>query len=1071
MDNLHKLSPKWRRFLGLLCGFLLCCGMASAQSITVSGTVVDETGLGLPGVNILVDGTTSGTVTDIDGSFTLNATRGATLIISFTGYETQRIQVDGTDPISVALEPSSALLDEVVVTGYQTQRKRDITGAVSVIESEELTAVAASSLNQQLEGRATGVTVSTSGQPGAGSAVRIRGYSTFGNSQPLLVVDGVPQINAFLNQINPNDVESIQILKDAAAASIYGTRASNGVIIVTTKNGKKNTRNQVTYDGYYGVQTATRGWDDILIQDPQDYAQIIFDQFTNVGAQPSGTIYGGEGTGTPILPDYIFPAGFEGDVNESTYSYPDNLIMRANKEGTNWWDEVFDPAPIQDHTVAISGGSENGSFRISGNYFDQQGTMIETYFRRFSLRANSQWTVGKLTIGENLNLGRVEQIGVPGGNQQEGGTIISIVKAQPIIPVYDIAGNFAGGKSPGLGNGPNPVKQQFMNRNDVGQFDQIQGSAYASYEIIPGLSAKTQFGFNVGTSFSQDFNDITPEESEPNFTNSYSQNFGRSTNWVWTNTLAFNRTFNEVHDLSLLAGTEAIKETGRSINGSFANYFVTELAVRYLQAGLADPNTRQVGSFGGTSTLSSIFGQVNYAFDNKYLISATVRRDGSSRFGNEKYGVFPAASVGWRLSSEPFLANSSLITDLKVRGGYGVLGNQDIDQYNFFDFYGGGTGSTFYDIAGTNNSLVTGYTATRRGNPLTTWEEKQTINAGFDLSLLNDKFYMVLDLYSTEVDGLLVRALDPRTSGLATPPFINVGNMENRGVDLQLGWRPRVGEVSFDIGLNASHYRNEITKIDGVRTEFFSGTGTRIGNLQINRLGSPIGSFFGWQADGIFQNQAEVDAHAEQGGKAVGRLRFADVDGFDDNGVRTGQPDGVINDADRVIIGNPHPDLTAGLNIAVNYRNWDFTAFFFGSFGNDALNYVKLFTDFRQFNTNANTALLTDSWLPSRPDASIPRLDFEDLFSRQTSSYYVEDGSYLRAKQLQIGYTLPNNVGGNVFQRLRFYVQAQNLFTITNYSGLDPAFSSFEQGDLDLGVDYGNFPVSRIIMLGVNAGF
>lgn len=322
------------------------------------------------------------------------------------------------------------------------------------------------------------------------------------------------------------------------------------------------------------------------------------------------------------------------------------------------------------------------------------------------------------------------------------------------------------------------------------------------------------------------------------------------------------------------------------------------------------------------------------------------------------------------------------------------------------------------------------------------------------------------------MNGLLVAAIPPRTSGLAAPPFINVGNMENRGFDLQLGWRPRLNDFRFDISVNGSHYRNEITRIDDTRTEFFSGgPGTRIGNININRLGNPIGTFFGFRTAGIFQNQAEVDAHADQLGAAVGRLRFADVDGFDENGVRTGMPDGVINDADRVIIGNPHPDFVAGLNISVNFRSFDFTAFFYGSFGNEVFNQTKVFTDFRQFNTNAATYLLTDTWLPSRPDATIPQLDFEDTFSRQPSDYYVEDGSYIRAKQLQLGYTLPGNLGGNVFKRMRFYVQAQNLFTITNYSGLDPAFSSFEAGDLNIGVDYGNYPANRMWLLGVNACF
>lgn len=1080
----HFTNPSLTRAFGrsLLLALVALLGPGWMLAQTVTGTVVDETDFGLPGVNIIVDGTTSGTITDIDGSYSITAKPGDVLVFSFTGYETQRITVGAQSTIDVTLNPDVAILDQVVVTGYTQQRQRDITGAVSVIDSEELTAIAASSVNQQLEGRAPGVTVSTSGQAGAGAAVRIRGYSTFGNSQPLLVVDGVPQINGFLNQLNPNDIESIQILKDAAAASVYGSRASNGVIIVTTKVGKRNTRASVTYDGYYGIQTPTRGLDETLIQDPQDYADLFFDQYYNIGLDPTDpdvvtSIYDADANGRPVIPDYIFywennGAASEAEVDESTYSYPNQLIMRSNREGTNWWDEMFDPAPMQDHTLAISGGTNSGSYRISANYFDQDGTLIDTYFKRYSLRANSQWTVGKLTIGESLNLGRVETVGPPGGNQREGGPILSIIKAQPVIPVFDIAGNFAGGKSNGLSNGPNPVRRQRINSNDVGTFDQLQGSVFGAFEVIPGLTAKTQFGFNISNSFSQNFNDITPEESEPNFVNNYSQNFGRGTDWVWTNTLTYNRVLNERHNLNALLGYEAIKQSGRNIFGSYGDYFLTELPLRFLQPALANPETRQINSSGGQNTLASVFGQINYSFDDILLLSATVRRDGSSRFGDTKYGTFPAASIGLRLSELPFLQNSNTITDLKVRAGYGVLGNQEIRGNNQFNLFGGGTASTFYDIAGTNNSIVTGYTATSLGNPATTWEEKRTLNGGFDLSLLDDKFYAILDVYRQEVVDLLVEVTNPRPQGLAQPAVVNIGNMQNTGFDLALGWRPTVGDLRFDIAGNVSRYVNEITFIDGTRDEFNAGgIGTRIGQIQIQRLGNPIGSFFGYQTAGIFQNQAEVDAHAEQPGAAVGRLRFADIDGFDEDGARTGMPDGVINDADRTIIGNPHPDFTAGLNIGINYRNWDFTAFFFGSFGNDVFNQTKVFSIFRQFNTNASTELLTDSWTPDRPNATIPQLDANDSFSRTPSDFYVEDGSYVRAKQLQLGYTLPSTFGGDVFKRLRIYVQAQNLFTITNYSGLDPAFSNFDTGDLNLGVDYGNIPTNRIWMLGVNAGF
>lgn len=1089
---IHSL-PKWNgksavRSLFVATMLLFCTGWVAAQS--VSGTVYDETGIGLVGATIIVDGTTTGTVTDLDGTYSIQASADDVLIISFTGYATQRITVGAQSTIDINLAPDVAILDQIVVTGYNQQRKGDITGAVAVLDADELTSVAATSVNQQLEGRATGVQTSTSGAAGDGTNIRIRGISSFTSNDPLIIVDGVPQINNFLNNINPNDIESVQILKDASAASIYGTRALNGVIIITTKTGKAG-KPKITYDAYVGIQGHERGWDDILIQDPLDYANIFYDSYTNQGLLPGeATIYGQ--SGEPVLPQYIYVCpdcrNADGSVNRDAYSYPNNLIMEANPNGTNWWEETMSNAPITDHTLAISGGTDNGTYRISANYQDQQGTMDNTYFTRLAIRANSKWNLGKVTIGESLNLSRVTSVGVPGGGQNEQGTLMQIVKAQPIIPVYDISGNrFASGKTTGLSNGSNPVGRTVYNKDDVGEFDAVVGSLFGEIELIDGLKFKTTVGINYSVGGSLNWGNPTWENSEPTTVNSFSENLSRSYNWVWTNTLNYNKTFNERHNINVLVGYESLRERFRRIQGSFGQYFISDLSARYLNSAIANPDTRNVSSFGSEHTILSQFGRIDYALDNKYLISATIRRDGSSRFGPEnRFGIFPAASIGWRLSDESFMEGLDWLTDLKVRVGYGVVGNENIGDYRFSNNFGGGTGSTFYAING-GNALQTGFTARSLGDPNTGWEEKTTSNVGIDATILDGKVTVVLDVYTSNVDGLLFNPALPLTAGTPSPPFRNIGEMQNNGFDLGLGWRPEIGQVKFNISANISQYRNEILSIDGAQNEFFGrgGPGTRIGNIQINQVGSPVGSFYGFQQDGIWQSDAEISAanalgdpnEAFQPNAAPGRFRWADIDSFDpETGELTGQPDGLINDADITIIGSPHPDVTAGLNIGINYKSFDFTAFFFGSFGNDIFNSTKQFTIFRQFDTNADQRLVTDAWTPQNPNTDLPALDINDTESRRPSSFYVEDGSYIRLTQLQLGYTFPNSFGGDVLSNLRLYVQAQNLFTITDYSGLDPALSTFGTGnsdadDLFMGVDFGNYPTTRIFMVGVNAAF
>ncbi|HMQ46570.1 MAG TPA: TonB-dependent receptor [Saprospiraceae bacterium] len=1081
-----KLSTHWSfiRPGGLTLLFLLIFTLAAvAQVVNISGVVTDEDGIGLPGVNVLVEGTTTGTITDVDGKYAVNADKGAKLIFSFTGYASQTIIVGNSTVIDVDLAPNAEILEEVVVTGYSSQRKRDITGAVAVVDADELNKIQASSFTQKLEGRAAGVTISTSGEPGEGTTVRIRGISSFQSNDPLYVIDGVPVQDNYSTGFNPNDIESIQVLKDASAASIYGSRANNGVVIITTKKGKSG-KTRVTYDAYAGVQSPV-STPDYLIIDPLDYSDYVWTRHENAGQVVDAANPYSLGRG--VLPTYSFPAG--NDADEKDYSYPDNIIMRANHDGTDWFDQVFDPAWVTEHNIGVSGGNDFGSYYFSTSYLDQNGTMINNYFNRISVRANTEFKAGRFKFGENLLLTRstsVGQDGISGGNQDEQGIMTWTTLMNPLTPVYDVAGNFGGDKAPGVSNGSNPLAQVVRAKDNQGRFYRVLGNAFAELTIFDGLTARTSFGANFSNNFTGGFNFPTWENREVNSTNGWSENWSNGFNWTWTNTLTYDNLFAEKHALRVLVGYEAIKGTFRSINGGLSAYFTNDINAWYLNTGLADPGSRTVSSSGSFNALVSAFGKIDYAFSDKYLLSLTIRRDGSSNFGDEKYGIFPAFSVGWRISQEDFLKDVEWLTDLKLRYGWGITGNQNIPGGNAFDRFGGGTASTFYDINGTNTGLATGYTLTNRGNPGTKWEENKSSNIGFDLSVAEGKLNLVVDVYNRTVDGLLFPAELPGTAGTAAPAYVNIGSMENKGFDVGLDFQNRVSSnFGYDLALTFSQYKNEIISIDGSSTSFFpTGFDSRIGIVNINQLGASISSFYGYTLDGVFRTQAEVDAHATQDGAAVGRFRFKDIDSFDDEGKLTGQPDGVINDADKGVIGSPHPDFTLGFNLGLRVRNFDFTAFLFGTFGNQIFNYNRLFDTFGLFNSNVRKEVLTESFSDSNPNGSLPKLDVDDTFSQQPSSFYVEDGSYVRLKSLQLGYTFPKSFLGNTFSSLRIYVQGQNLLTFTNYSGLDPALSNFGvqdsnpndpnsaiSADLWTGFDFGNYPSSKIIMFGVNAGF
>jgi len=1052
----------------LLLAFLVLAGHISYAQ-TISGTITDgQTGEALIGASVLVKGSTVGTITDIDGNYSIEAGADDVLVISYVGYDDFEEVVGNRSVVNLGVS-QGVLIDEVVVTGYQSQRKRDIIGAVSVIDAEEANSIIASSFIQKLEGRAAGVNVTTGGAPGGRSTVRIRGISSFTNNDPLYVIDGVPVQDDFSNLLNPNDIESIQVLKDPSTASIYGARANNGVIIVTTKKGKAG-KTKVTFDSYLGVQSPVKGMDEFLIQDALDYGEIVRRSHVNAGLDVPTNIYGDPNNQT--IPNYLWPNDGTNQtqtVDESTYSFPNNLIHPASA-GTNWWDEVFDPARVSDYNLGISGGTENGTFSISGNYFDQQGTMKHTWFKRYSIRANSQFTKGRFTFGENIALSRVENVDGGFGNQGEGSAIGQIIKMQPIIPVFDTDGYFAGAKANTLGNGSNPVAVLFKDKDNVFQANRVLGNAFLGVELIEGLTFKTNFGVQFDAQADGRFQFTTPEDSEPNNVNGFTDNQRSNTTWTWTNTLNYNKTVGENHNITALAGYEAIRERNNFVEASINNFVTLDPNAWYVNATLADPGTLNAFSNGGFSSLQSVFGKVDYNYGGKYYVSATVRRDGSSRFGaNNRYGVFPAFSAAWRVSDESFADNAGWLDDLKIRAGWGITGNQDIPAGRVFDQFGGGTSSSFYDING-NGSITAGFVKTSNGNPDLKWEQNVSTNVGFDASLAGGAFTIVFDWYQRTVDDLLFDPAQPATAGNSSPPIVNIGKMQNTGIDLSLGYRGDIGpKLKWNIDVNIGQYKNEIVQIDGTQQFFFGPVGGRGGSLVRNEVGQPIGSFYGLVADGIFQSQAEVDAHAAQDGAAPGRIRFKDVNG-----------DEMINASDRDVIGSYHPDVTGGLNLGFQYDNFDFTAFLFGSFGNDIFDITDEFTVHRLFSTNVREDRLTQSWTPGCTDCKYPQLDQNDNFSSAFSSAYVKDGSFVRLKNLQFGYTFPSTgpIGNAGFSRLRLYVQAQNLLTFTGYDNLDPALpaisengSAGNQADQAQGIDRGTFPTNKVISFGVNAAF
>ena len=1038
---------------------------------TVIGVVKDNIGP-VVGATISVRGTNTVTLSGNDGTFSIVLPKGrSSIIISSVGFVTKEVRVqDSETSVNVDLTVSNTGLDEVFVTGYTSQKKRDLTGAVSIIKTGDLTKVASPSFAQQLEGRASGVQVSTSGAAGDGASVRIRGISTFtsGGGDPLVIIDGVQTKGAYFNDINSNDIESIQILKDAATTSSYGIGANNGVIIITTKKGKSG-QPRIEYNGYYGTQTAVKGYDKFMIQTSQEYADLVYQSYNNAGlwplADPNDKVRKTYGNGPkPVLPTYLTPFG--GGTPTDPYNFPNNLITKANQQGTNWWDAVMRTAPITEHNVSASGGSDKGKYFFSMNYFNQQGTMRFTDFKRYTVRGNTEFKVKGFTIGENISIGFSNSVGQPGGNQSEQNQLVSgILKMQPIIPVYDEGGNFAGAKN--FGNGRNGLAELSRNKDNRGEFFKAVGNVFTEVKFLNHFSARVNFGINYGVNFFKGFTFVDPEADEPRAANGFNERTERYNGWTLTEQLNYDNQIGN-HTFKVTGLHEAQLNLFRGISGGLSNYFLQTNDLWYLNSGLADPATRGVSSYGGTGPAKeSYMGRLEYGYKGKYLVNATVRHDESSNFPILKGGTFGGVGLAWNVSQEPFMQQVKFVNNLKLRVAYGTTGNDVVDGGRRYSSFGGGAGTTFYDINGTNTSTVTGYTATSVGNPGLKWETQIQSNIGVDALLINNHLDVSFDVYNrTNKDFLFARTFPGTFPYDVSSPVENIGKISNKGIEFSATWKDKINkDFDYGIGVNFTHNKNKIEDLAPTLglTSFFAGAESRIGPLVRHEIGHPVSTFYGYTQDGIFQTPAEAAASNQSGAK-VGRFRWKDING-----------DKKIDDNDKGVIGNPNPKLIFGLNLTAAYKGFDLSMFFTGSQGNQIFNYSRYFTDFFGFNGNRSQRMLYESWTPNRTDAKLPLLDISDNESFKPSSYYVENGSYIRCKALQIGYKVPVTVLRRFnIENLRFYVQGQNLFTITNYGGLDPAMGTRSGGnapDPYFGIDGGSYPNSRLISFGLNLGF
>ncbi len=1018
-----------------------------AQTATVSGVVKDSQGVTIPGVNIFIEGTTTGTVTDISGNYSLSVPdtdREKKLAFSFIGFVTQKLTIPTNGRIDVILIEDIQNLEELVVVGYGTQKKRDVTGAVSVLDSKEIQSIPVARIDQALQGKVPGVTVSTeSGAPGSNVSVRIRGVGTINNNDPLYVVDGVPT-KSINNVVSPNDIESMTVLKDGASAAIYGSRAGNGVVLVTTKQGSLGAP-KVSYNGYFGMQTHGHL---TPMANTEQYMNMWNEAALNDGRDP--------------------------------ISLPEG----AKLDNTNWLEEIFRPAFMQSHQVNISGGDKKTKYYVSASYFDQDGIILNSDYNEVNIRSNISSQLSKrIKVGVNLNYSnsRSDKVGSSGdGYGGNGGSVIRYAyfrtpatsifnpdgsyQDMPAVPVYNPDGslNEMFEASQYFGDGYNPVglaeKYDWTLKSQ-----RLFGNLFLEAKILDELIFRSNFGADIANSTEKRFNENWGTNGRINSPNSLEQSERSAVNLDWYNTLSYNHTFDEGHNTSFLAGMEAIRNNDKYLSANDRDFPDQLPNMRYLGNGLGVKK-----NYSGQSawSLLSYFGKAGYNYQGKYFAEAIIRTDGSSRFASgNRWGTFYSGALSWNMHEEEFIQNLGWFSQLKLRATLGQTGNQEVNPYSYESTVGSGYDYPF----GTTTNY--GYTVNMRGNKNTTWETTTQFNLGADIGFLDNKLIIVADYYNRLTDDMLVQVPQPAIGGNADVPYLNAGSVKNTGLELEVYWREYKGDFQYEVSGNIAFLHNEVVGLsDGVPI-----AAGRIDNgvyATLTEEGYPIGSFYLYEMDGIYQNEMDIFTSPFQGNDVQpGDVKYRDLSG------PNGQPDGVIDEYDRTHCGSAIPKFTYGLNINMSYKNWDFSMFWNGVYGNKV--YWQIAKDiegfYRSFNITEET--YENHWTGEGSSNEYPRASWmSSANNNKASTRFLKDGSYLRLKNLQIGFNFSSKVTERLkISGLRIYFSGENLLTITNYPGLDPEMTTSNNlnsetngGDLAAGIDWGTYPVARVYTLGIN---
>jgi TonB-linked SusC/RagA family outer membrane protein len=1014
----------------------------SRVDISVSGKVLDQTGQSVPGATILEKGTTNGVVADLNGNFKLSvAGPNSVLVVAFIGYSTQEVTVGSQTNITITLAETVKGLNEVVVVGYGTQKRSSVTGAISSVKASDLQDQQLTRIDDALQGRTSGVNVvQSSGAPGSAPTVRIRGITSIINSDPLYVIDGVVVDNGGIDNINPNDIESIDVLKDASAA-IYGARASNGVVMVTTKKGKQGAP-KISYNGYMGYQGPVSK---VQLTNASQYATLRNEAVTNDG----GT------------------APF---ANPSSYG-----------TGTNWQNEIFsNSALIQDHNLSISGANDNANYYTSLGYLDQKGIVDPSIsnYKKFNFTTNTSYKLKKwLTVGENFTYTYTRNQNNFNTNSVFGGPLSSALNLDPLTPtvvtntgaqpnagIYNQYANYIVRNPQGLPYGisnymsqeiTNPLAYVQTQLGNYGYATNLLGSAFVEAAPIKGLKIRSQISAKQAYYGSDSFTPLYFLNSSTNNlsnTSQYEEN-DRNLSWNWDNTATYTRSFGK-NNFTALIGASSQQESGSGIGGTFIGEPINTFNQASPNFNLSNANRIANGFDNQPYTQASYFGRLTYDYDQKYLFTGIIRRDGSSKFGsNNIYGTFPSAEFGYVMTREDWFPKNTFIDYLKVRGSYGVVGNEmALAPFQYIATMGSGHNYIFGN--GSNENIQIGYSPNAPANPNLKWEQTKTADIGVDATLF-DNLSVTVDVYKKLTSGMLQTLQLPSYAGFQGQPWANVGNMENKGIELDLSYKNKVGDFNYSVGGNISYNHNEVTYI-GNQINYFTVGSVQSANYEIGRtaVGQPVGEFYGFDELGVFHSQAEINAYKDKNGNLIqpnakpGDFKWADLNG-----------DGKIDANDRKFLGNPMPTFTYGINFNTNYRNFDLRLFGQGVWGN------KIYQAYRRLDIpTANYPIAAlQAWTPSNSGSNYPRLSDADPNNnfKNPSNFYLQNGAYFRIKTLQIGYTLPKSWLDNAdVQRVRVFVSSNNLVTITGYKGYDPEISG--------GIDMGIYPQARTLMFGLD---